>query len=102
MSTSPEYHALFVSPPSGATQGTEIIKTNLKLNVFGVKLNSFFYHSYFPSQSSLTWTLDYTKKSTLGKLHADLSPPFWATARQSGTRAEGWDSSTLSVVTRFS
>lgn len=49
-----------------AIQGTEIIKTNLKLNVFGVKLNSFFYHSYFPSASSMTWTLDYTKKSTLG------------------------------------
>lgn len=56
----------FCFPPSAA-QGTEIIKTNLKLNVFGVKLNSFFYHSYFPSASSMTWTLDYTKKSTLGK-----------------------------------
>lgn len=48
-------------------QGTEIIKTNLKLNVFGVKLDSFFYHSYFPSLSSLTWTLDYTKKSSFGE-----------------------------------
>ncbi|CAN0172482.1 unnamed protein product, partial [Ectocarpus fasciculatus] len=55
--------------------GTEIIKTNLKLNVFGVKLNSFFYHTYFPSKSSLTWTLDYSKKSTL-----DDSVGFWHVA----------------------
>lgn len=47
-------------------QGTEIIKTNLKLNVFGVKLDNYFHHSYFPSLSSMTWTLDYTKQSTLG------------------------------------
>lgn len=43
-----------------------MIKTNLKLNVFGVKINSFFHHTYFPTASSLTWTLDYTKRSTLG------------------------------------
>lgn len=48
-------------------QGTEIIKTDLRLNVFGVKINSFIYHTYYPSMSSLTWTLDYSRKSTLGE-----------------------------------
>lgn len=43
------------------------MKTNLKLNVFGVKIDSFFYHTYYPSLSSMTWTLDYDKKSTLGE-----------------------------------
>ena len=42
------------------------MKTNLKLNVFGVKIDSFFYHTYYPGLNSMTWTLDYNKKSTLG------------------------------------
>lgn len=48
-------------------QGTEVIKTDLRINVLGVKLNSFIYHTYFPALSSLTWTLDYSKKSSLGE-----------------------------------
>ena len=47
-------------------QSTEIIKTRLKLNVFGVKFDSYIYHTFFPEQSSLTWTLDYSRRSTLG------------------------------------
>ncbi|CAN0288180.1 unnamed protein product [Ascophyllum nodosum] len=59
------------------TNGTEIMKTNLKLNVFGVKIDSFFYHTYYPGLNSMTWTLDYNKKSTL----ADDSVGFWHVAR---------------------
>eukprot|EP00752_Nemacystus_decipiens_P006252 g5639.t1 len=77
--------------------GTEIIKTNLKLNVFGVKLNSFFYHSYFPSSSSMTWTLDYTKKSTL-----DDSVGFWHVAKHpSAEKQDDWSRVYYSVQLRI-
>ncbi|CAM9689553.1 unnamed protein product [Scytosiphon promiscuus] len=77
--------------------GTEIYKTNLKLNVFGVKLNSFFFHSYFPSKSSMTWTLDYTKKSTL-----DDSVGFWHVAKHPAQdKQDDWSRVYYSVQLRI-
>eukprot|EP00612_Vaucheria_litorea_P007026 CAMPEP_0171474022 /NCGR_PEP_ID=MMETSP0946-20130122/2187_1 /TAXON_ID=109269 /ORGANISM="Vaucheria litorea, Strain CCMP2940" /LENGTH=317 /DNA_ID=CAMNT_0012003893 /DNA_START=15 /DNA_END=968 /DNA_ORIENTATION=- len=52
--------------------GTEAIKTNMVMSVFGVKFDNFIYHTYFRSLSSLTWTLDYSRKSTL-----DDSVGYW-------------------------
>ncbi|CAM9273230.1 unnamed protein product [Phaeothamnion confervicola] len=51
---------------------TQVIKTRLKLNVFGVKFDNFIYHTYYPSLDSMTWTLDYSRRSTL-----DDSVGFW-------------------------
>ncbi|CAM9519669.1 unnamed protein product [Laminaria digitata] len=77
--------------------GTEIIKTNLKLNVFGVKLDNFFHHSYFPALSSMTWTLDYTKRSTL-----DDSVGFWHVAPRPGKeQQDDWSRVYYSVQVRI-
>ncbi|CAM9117588.1 unnamed protein product [Chrysoparadoxa australica] len=45
--------------------GTEIIKTRLRLNVFGVKFDNYIYHTHFPAENTVTWTLDYSKRSDL-------------------------------------
>jgi hypothetical protein len=62
-------------------QGTEAIKTRMDMNVFGAKFNNHIYHTYFKSLSSLTWTLDYTRRSTLGARL--LTPPVAAQRQRS-------------------
>ncbi|KAG5188008.1 hypothetical protein JKP88DRAFT_347956 [Tribonema minus] len=52
--------------------GTEAIKTRMVMNVFGAKFDNHIYHTYFKSLSSLTWTLDYARRSTL-----DDSVGYW-------------------------
>jgi hypothetical protein len=45
--------------------GTQTIKTRMKLSVMGVKLEYFINHMYHPKLSVLTWTLDYGRLSDL-------------------------------------
>ncbi|CAN0561929.1 unnamed protein product, partial [Ectocarpus sp. 12 AP-2014] len=54
-------------------------------------------HTYFPSKSSLTWTLDYTKKSTL-----DDSVGFWhVTTHPSQDKQADWSRVYYSVQLRI-
>lgn len=45
--------------------GTQTIKTRMKLGVLGVKLEYFIHHTYEPKVGVLTWTLDYRRLSDL-------------------------------------
>ena len=45
--------------------GTETIKTRMKLGMMGVKLEYFVHHTYAPKPGVLTWTLDYGRLSDL-------------------------------------
>ena len=45
--------------------GTQTIKTRMKLGVMGVKLEYFIHHTYAPRPGVLTWTLDYSRLSDL-------------------------------------
>jgi len=45
--------------------GTQSIKTHMKLGVLGVKLEYFIHHTYEPKLGVLTWTLDYHRLSDL-------------------------------------
>jgi hypothetical protein len=48
--------------------GTDILKTRMVMNVFGVKFDNYILHKHYKSLDSLTWTLDYSRRSTLGQL----------------------------------
>jgi hypothetical protein len=63
--------------------GTDIIKTRMLMNVFGVKFDNYIYHTHFKSLDSLTWTLDYSRKSTL-----DDSVGFWYVTRPPDRQTE--------------
>jgi ribosome-associated toxin RatA of RatAB toxin-antitoxin module len=43
--------------------GSQIIYTKMKVGFGIIKLTFYVRHTYLPKQNSLTWTLDYTKKS---------------------------------------
>eukprot|EP00953_Heterococcus_sp_UTEX-ZZ885_P031788 16641-Heterococcus_DN1.PRE.1 len=45
--------------------GTDILKTRMVMNVFGVKFDNYILHKHYKSLDSLTWTLDYSRRSTL-------------------------------------
>ena len=45
--------------------GTQTIRTRMKLGVMGVSLEYFIDHTYAPSLGVLTWTLDYSRLSDL-------------------------------------
>ncbi|CAM9297381.1 unnamed protein product, partial [Heterosigma akashiwo] len=55
-----------------ASKGAQEIFTRMRLGVFGVKIEYFIRHCYYPSLSILTWTLDYSKLSDL-----DESVGYW-------------------------
>lgn len=43
------------------------MKTRMMMSVLGAKFDNYITHTYFKSLSSLTWTLDYSRRSTLGE-----------------------------------
>jgi len=45
--------------------GSQTLKTRMKLSIMGVKLEYFVHHTYEPNVGVLTWTLDYTRLSDL-------------------------------------
>jgi Polyketide cyclase / dehydrase and lipid transport len=53
--------------------GTDILKTRMVMNVFGVKFDNYILHKHYKSLDSLTWTLDYSRRSTLGQFNLYLT-----------------------------
>ena len=60
---------------TGKPGSTQTMHTEMKFSVVVTKIQAFFIHTYTPSKNSLTWTLDYGRKSDV-----DDSCGFWYVA----------------------
>ena len=45
------------------SNGTQTLMTRMVLSAAFIKFEGFFHHTYYPKLASVTWTLDYTRKS---------------------------------------